>query len=73
MPDWLDELKRLRQLEADLELLILQSVKGARQAGMSWYDIGPAMGVTRQAACQKYNPRLPKSLQGRLPNSKVKA
>lgn len=72
-PNWLEELGRLRALKADLDTLILQSVKGARKAGMSWYDIGPAMGVTRQAACEKFNPLMPAHLQGRLNRSKVKA
>ena len=38
---------------------------------MSWYDIGPAMGVTCQAACEKFNPLMPSHLQGRL--NRVKA
>jgi hypothetical protein len=54
-PDYLEELARLRDVKDDVEGLILKAVKGARRRGVSWYLIGPALGVTRQAAAEKYN------------------
>lgn len=39
-----------RQLEAELE----QAVKAARAANRSWSEIGAMLGVSKQAAQQKY-------------------
>jgi hypothetical protein len=53
-PDYLDELTRLTEVRDDVDDLILKAVKGARKTGISWYKIGPAMGVTHQAAHQRF-------------------
>lgn len=42
--------RRLRSLERDIEF----SVSAARAAGVPWSVIGEALGVTRQAAQQRY-------------------
>lgn len=42
--------RRVRSLEAD----ILFSVSAARAAGVPWSVIGEALGVTKQAAQQRY-------------------
>jgi hypothetical protein len=53
-PDWLEELARLTEVKADIEELTVRAIKGARRNGISWYKIGPAMGVSRQAVAEKY-------------------
>jgi hypothetical protein len=54
----LEDLERLTTLRAEVEEMMTKAVRKARKAGFSWYDIGPAMGVSRQAACEKYGKRL---------------
>ena len=53
-PVVLDDLERLRALRDNVESMIVKAVTEARRKGVSWYDIGPALGVTRQAATEKY-------------------
>ena len=50
----LEDLERLKGLRTEVDDMILKAVRKARKAGFSWYDIGPAMGVSRQAAAEKY-------------------
>ena len=56
--DILDDLERLSALRSEVEGLLLKAVRDARRRGVSWYKIGPALGVTRQAAMEKYKPKL---------------
>ena len=51
---FLADLSRLAALRDEVDDLMLKAVKRARKRGLSWYKIGPAMGVTRQAAAEKY-------------------
>jgi hypothetical protein len=55
-PDPLAELARLRDLKGDVDKLIIKAVRTARRQGTSWYKIGPALGVTRQAASERFGP-----------------
>ena len=53
-PDWLAELKRLKDLKASTDDMILKAVKGARRDGLPWEGIGKSLGVTGQAAHEKF-------------------
>ncbi len=57
----LADLERLAQLSAEVDAMLVKAVRDARRRGVSWYKIGPALGVTRQAAMQKYKPKLAKT------------
>ena len=45
---------RIRASEAALDRDVLEKVRRARDAGASWSDIGSALGVSKQAAQQKF-------------------
>jgi len=57
-PDYLEELARLREVKADIDGLVVKAVAGARRQGISWYKIGPALGVTRQAAAERFGSKV---------------
>jgi hypothetical protein len=57
-PDVLDDIERLANLRLDVDKMLVKAVRDARRRGVSWYKIGPALGVTRQAAMEKYKPKL---------------
>ena len=44
-------------LAADIEDAIRQAVTGLRGSGYSWADIGIRLGITRQAAQQRWGAR----------------
>lgn len=48
------ELAELAALRTDLDQAIAQAVAGQRSGGRSWAGIGDALGITRQAAQQRY-------------------
>jgi Homeodomain-like domain len=50
----LGAVRTLRRLEERLEAI---HVANARERGWSWQAIAAALGVSRQAVFQKYNPR----------------
>lgn len=54
----LDDLERLGDLRGEVEDLIVKAVGRARRGGVSWYKIGPALGVTRQAAEERYKKKV---------------
>lgn len=54
--DW--ELAELATLVDDVERAKTVAVRGLRARGMSWQYIGDALGITRQAAQQRYADRL---------------
>lgn len=60
---WIESLKD-RQTHID-ELLRFQvdGVTRARKSGLSWLQIGRALGVTRQAAQQKYGPLIEEKME----------
>lgn len=53
--DPVEALRELTRGEAELERVRLERVHAAREAGVSWDQIGAALGVTRQAAWEYYN------------------
>ncbi len=59
-PSATEDLERLRVLRGEVEDMIVKAVRDARRRGVSWYKIGPALGVTRQAAMEKYKRKVGK-------------
>lgn len=51
----LRELRALVQARSALDTQIIAAVTSAREAGLSWGFVARALGVTRQAARQKYD------------------
>jgi hypothetical protein len=54
-PQDLRDLVRLREL---IDEAILEAVRGLRDSGCTWEEIGTATGTTRQAAIMKWTHRL---------------
>lgn len=52
------DLKQLLELRDVLDEAILEAVRGLRESGATWEDIGEACGTTRQAALMRWNPKL---------------
>src|ERR1700722_20335666 len=50
----IDAITDMARLSAELDDAIHQAVTGLRNRGYSWTDIGARLGVTRQAAQQRY-------------------
>jgi hypothetical protein len=50
----IDSLSLLSGLVADIDNAISQAVTGLRARGYSWADIGNRLGITRQAAQQRW-------------------
>lgn len=55
-------LRAVASLRALTERLELAQVEAALRAGMSWPDIGTALGVTRQAVHKKYAKRVDQTI-----------
>jgi uncharacterized protein with PIN domain len=53
----LRRLEALRRRRSDTEATIVAVVGTARAAGASWSAVGAALGVSAQAAQQRYGPR----------------
>ncbi len=49
-----DALPDLAQLSADLDAALITAVQGLREFGYSWEQIASRLGVTRQAAQQRW-------------------
>lgn len=49
-----DEFLQLIQLRDALDQAIIGAVRGLREAGHTWQEIGDATGTTRQAAIMKW-------------------
>lgn len=49
-----EDLGEMVQLRAELEDCIQQAVRGLRGLDVSWADIAAPLGVTKQAAQQRY-------------------
>jgi hypothetical protein len=50
----IDSLSLMTSLAADIDQAIAQAVTGLRTQGYSWAEIGSRIGVTRQAAQQRW-------------------
>lgn len=50
----IEGLADLAALSADVDTALVDAVTGLRAAGFSWTDIGNRLGITRQAAHQRY-------------------
>jgi hypothetical protein len=53
----IDQLANLAGLAADVDAAITEAVAGCRANGYSWADVGDVLGITRQAAYQRYGLR----------------
>ena len=54
----LQAITRLTDLRKEIEAAIFDAVCGARRTGHTWSEIGVMLGVSKQAAQQRYGPRL---------------
>jgi hypothetical protein len=50
----IDAITDMAHLAADFDIAIQQAVTGLRRTGYSWADIGLRLGITRQAAQQRW-------------------
>jgi hypothetical protein len=50
----IDALADMADLAAEIDTALGQAVEGLRQRGYSWTDIGLRLGITRQAAQQRW-------------------
>lgn len=53
-PDWSDALDILAKLAATVESATDSAVRAARYDGLTWDQIGRGLGVTKQAAQQRW-------------------
>lgn len=53
-PDPLEALRELSRVDSELEGLRRDRVESARRAGVSWEQIGEALGMSRQSAWEYY-------------------
>src|SRR4051794_19041977 len=54
VPDYLDLVRRSREVDTMAEQLLKRCVEQSRDAGHTWQEIGDLLGVTRQAAFQRF-------------------
>ena len=50
----MEDLEQLVALRTDLDRITAEAIQQLRQTGYSWADVGEVMGVTRQAAQQRW-------------------
>ena len=57
--DWdrrpIEGIQVARGVESDLDKLLREQVRQARDDGCSWADIGRALGTTRQSAWERFS------------------
>jgi len=56
-------LRAVASLRLLMETLELRQVEAGLSAGMSWSEVGEALGVSRQAVHKKYSGRIEPSIQ----------
>lgn len=52
------DFRQLLELRTILDEALVEAVRGLRDAGVTWDEIGAASGTTRQAALMRWNPKL---------------
>jgi hypothetical protein len=52
--DPIEMVRFLTRIPKDLEIPLRHAVKAARHQGRTWQEIGDAIGLTRQAAWERY-------------------
>jgi hypothetical protein len=55
----IDALTLMTALSADIDTAIAQAITGLRSVGYSWADIAARLGITRQAAQQRWGTQPP--------------
>jgi hypothetical protein len=55
----IDAIHLMVRLSADLDTATREAITGLRQIGYSWADIGLRLGITRQAAQQRWGTSTP--------------
>lgn len=53
-PAWQELLREVAELRRRADLIEYWSVELVRQAGATWEDIGEALGISRQAARERF-------------------
>jgi len=53
--DPIEALRELSRVDSELESMRRDRVEAARRAGVSWEQIGEALGMSRQSAWEYYN------------------
>ena len=53
--DPIEALRELSRVDSEIESLRRDRVESARRAGVSWEQIGEALGMSRQSAWEYYN------------------
>jgi hypothetical protein len=56
--DWLDQLHDARVQRDTATIRVNDLVRWAREDGASWEEIAKELGVTRQAAWERYGPKV---------------
>lgn len=54
----IEDFKQLLELRGVLDEALIEAVRGLRDSGCTWEDIGAASGTTRQAALMNWSPKL---------------
>ena len=52
------DFRQLLELRTILDEALVEAVRGLRDAGVTWDEIGTASGTTRQAALMRWNAKL---------------
>jgi hypothetical protein len=53
-----EHLRELYELDERLHVAMVEAVRGLRESGATWQEIGDVTGTTRQAALMRWSPKL---------------
>lgn len=67
--NYLDEIATAAKGRAMYDQLLIDTIQKARDAQVSWTRIGEALGVSRQAATERYKPHM--TYDGKVEKYKV--
>lgn len=56
-PDPINQLRQAKQRQNAAQQELETAVHRARQEGVTWQSIGEVLGVSKQAAAQRFNPQ----------------